>query len=450
MKIGMLHFKVGATDGVSLEIEKWKQVLEGMGHCVVLCAGDLGMADGVLIKEMYHHTPAAQRLYANTFVALANYDETGYRLELEMLAEKIESSLKRFIIEEEIEFLISHNIWSVAVNPAAAPALARAARELGMRTLAHHHDFYWERVDGVALTCGTAVELADKFLPPRDPLFRHTVINSLAMKEVAARKGIETQVIPNVFDFAAAEWAVDYFNRDFRMRIGVGENDILILQATRIVPRKGIELAIDFVQALNSPERRKKLEGSGLYDGRTFTSEDRIVLVLAGYTQDETTGQYVALLKEKIEQSGVDALFIEDIVAEKRNKINSEKIYSLWDTYVFADFVTYPSLWEGWGNQLLEALRARLPFMLFEYPVYVEDIKSKGFRAVSIGGTLSGRDENGLAHVPSETMEKAADEAVDLLSDGRLRREMVDHNFRLAREQYSLDSLRDYFKRLIG
>ncbi|MFN2279774.1 MAG: glycosyl transferase family 1, partial [Candidatus Promineifilaceae bacterium] len=136
MKIGMLHFKVGATDGVSLEIEKWKQVLEGMGHCVVLCAGDLGMADGVLIKEMYHHTPAAQRLYANTFVALANYDETGYRLELEMLAEKIESSLKRFIIEEEIEFLIPHNIWSVAVNPAAAPALARAARELGMRTLA--------------------------------------------------------------------------------------------------------------------------------------------------------------------------------------------------------------------------------------------------------------------------------------------------------------------------
>jgi len=98
----------------------------------------------------------------------------------------------------------------------------------------------------------------------------------------------------------------------------------------------------------------------------------------------------------------------------------------------------------------LEALRARLPFMLFEYPVYVEDIKSKGFRAVSIGGTLSGRDENGLAHVPSETMEKAADEAVDLLSDGRLRRETVDHNFRLAREQYSLDSLRDYFKRLIG
>jgi hypothetical protein len=201
---------------------------------------------------------------------------------------------------------------------------------------------------------------------------------------------------------------------------------------------------------LNSPERRKKLEGSGLYDGRTFTSEDRIVLVLAGYTQDDATGQYVALLEEKIEESGVDALFIEDIVDEKRAKINDEKIYSLWDTYVFADFVTYPSLWEGWGNQLLEALRARLPFMLFEYPVYVEDIKGKGFRAVSIGAALSGRDEKGLAQVPSAMMDKAADEAVNLLIDGRLRRETVDHNFRLAREHYSLDSLREYFERLIG
>ncbi len=450
MKIGMLHFKVGATDGVSLEIEKWKRVLENMGHEVALCAGDLGMADGFHIKELFHHTPEAQRLYANSFIALTDYDEAAYRKELETLSDTIESALSRFFVEEKIEFLIAHNIWSVAVNPAAAPALARAARELRIATLAHHHDFYWERVDGVALTCGTAVELADKYLPPRDPLFRHTVINSLARQEVAARKGIKTEVIPNVFDFAAAEWVVDDFNRDFRARIGVSENDILILQATRIVPRKGIELAIDFVHALNNPERRRKLEEVGLYDGRPFSSEDRIVLVLAGYTQDEATGRYLAHLKEKIEEGGVDALFIEDIVDEKRAQTDGEKIYSLWDTYVFADFVTYPSLWEGWGNQLLEALRARLPFMLFEYPVYVDDIKGKGFRTVSLGAALSGRDGRGLAQVPQETLEKAADEAVDLLTDRRLRRETVDHNFRLAREHYSLDSLRDHFKRVIG
>ena len=68
-----------------------------------------------------------------------------------------------------------------------------------------------------------------------------------------------------------------------------------------------------------------------------------------------------------------------------------------------SDFVTYPSLWEGWGNQLLEALRARLPLMLFEYPVYQADIKSKG-----------------------------------------LRREMVEQNFRVARQHYLMESLKSY------
>jgi glycosyltransferase involved in cell wall biosynthesis len=450
MKIGILHFKVGATDGVSLEIEKWKQVLEEMGHQVVLCAGDLGMTDGFLIEEMYHHTPESQRLYRNTFIALSDYDETAYQAELNQLAGKIESELRRFIFEEQIDFLIPHNIWSVAANPAVAPAVANAARESGLHTLAHNHDFYWERVDGVALTCATAIELADKFLPPRDPLFKHTVINSLAKKELAARKGIDSLVIPNVFNFTAPDWEVDDYNKDFRERIGLSENDICLLQATRIVPRKGIEMAIDFVQALGSPRRRQLLVERGLYDGRPFTRDNRIVFVIAGYAQDESTGQYLANLKDKIEEAAIDALFIEDIVDEKRQEVGGEKIYSLWDTYVFSDFVTYPSLWEGWGNQLLEALRARLPFLLFEYPVYKEDIKDKGFRAVSLGADVLERDERGLARLSQDGIERAADEAVELLTDNLLRQEMVDYNFNLAQEHYSLASLLDYFEELIG
>ncbi len=447
-RIGMFHFKVGATDGVSLEMEKWKYVLEEMGHEVIFCGGDLGMSDGFLIEEMYHHTPEAQQLYRNTFIALSDYDEVRYKMEMEQLSGKIESELRRFIIEEAIDFLIPHNIWSVAANPAVAPAMARVAREFGLHTLAHNHDFYWERVDGVALTCAAAVELADKYLPPRDALFTHTVINSLAVDELAARKGVASAVIPNVFDFSAADWVVDEFNQDFRRRIGLGENDICVLQATRIVPRKGIELAIDFVEALGSPQRRAILEERGLYDGRPFNSEDRIVLVLAGYAQDDSTGQYLRHLKEKIAETGIDALFIEEMVDEKRQQENGHKKYSLWDTYVFADFVTYPSLWEGWGNQLLEALRAKLPFILFEYPVYVTDIKEKGFRAVSLGSEVLVYDQRGLAHVAQEIIEEAADEAVNLLSDSAFRQEMVDHNFRIARESYSLATLREQFEQM--
>ena len=291
------------------------------------------------------------------------------------------------------------------------------------------------------------------------------VINSLAQQELADRKGIESTVVPNVFDFDAPPWQPDEYNRDFRARIGLGENDVFILQATRIVQRKGIELAVDFVKALDSPERRARLKERGLYDGRSFDDDSRIVLVLAGYAQDDVTGGYLNRLQQKVGQAGIDALFIEDMVGGRRQMRDGQKVYSLWDTYVFADFVTYPSLAEGWGNQFLEALRARLPLMLFEYPVYQADIKDKGFRVVSLGSGIQGRDDPstgpssssggtsghrlGLVQVAPQVIEAAADQAVELLTDARLRQETVEHNFQVGRQHYSLGALRGYLAQLI-
>jgi glycosyltransferase involved in cell wall biosynthesis len=448
--IGIFHYQVGRTDGVSLEIEKWKRVLEEMGHTVHLCAGDLGAAEGTLIEEMYHHRPDAERLNYNTFHELRDYpDDAAYQADLFGLADVIERKMRDFVEEKGIDFLIPQNVWSVAASPPVGIALARVMRELQLPALAHNHDFYWERTGGLALTCATAIELTQKYLPPRDPLARHVVINSLAQRELAERKGIESTVVPNVFDFDAPPWQPDEYNRDFRARIGLRENDVFILQATRIVARKGIELAVDFVKALDHPKRRAILKERGLYDGRPFDDDSRIVFVLAGYARDDVTGGYVTRLRQKIARSGVDALFIEDIIGGQRQTRAGEKIYSLWDSYIYADFVTYPSLWEGWGNQFLEALRARLPILLFEYPVYRADIKDKGFRVVSLGSEIQERDDLGLAQVAPETIEAAADQAVELLTDGRLRQETVEHNFRLGREHYSPKSLQGYLAPLM-
>jgi len=448
--IGVFHYQVGQTDGVSLEIDKWKRVLEEMGHAVHLCAGDLGTVEGTLIEEMYHHRPDAERLYYNTFHQLYHYpDDEAYRAELLGLADVIERKVRDFVEEKGIDFLIPQNVWSVAVNPSVAIALVRVMRDLQLPALAHNHDFYWEQTD-VALTCATAIEVADKYLPPRDPLARHVVINSLAQRELAERKGIQATVVPNVFDFDAPPWQPDDYNRDFRARIGLRENDVVILQATRIVPRKGIELAVDLVRALDSPERRARLKARGLYDGRSFHDDSRVVLVLAGYARDDVTGGYLDRLKEKVEWAGIDALFIEDVVGGRRQTRDGQKIYSIWDTYVLADFVTYPSLWEGWGNQFLEALRARLPIMLFEYPVYQADIRDKGFRVVSLGSEIQGCDGPGLVQVAPQVIEAAADQAVELLTDARLRQETVEHNFQLGRQHYSLEALRGHLGLLLS
>lgn len=446
--IGIFHYQVGGTDGVSLEIEKWKLVLEELGHTVHLIGGDLGTARGILVKEMFHHLPESKRLNQNTFSRLSDFDPHEYREELNRMSEAIAARFREVIQEKEINLILAENVWCVAANPAVAPALEIVRQEFGIPAVAHNHDFYWERREGFSLTCAGAVELTDKYLPPHNPTIRHSVINSLAQAELLERKGIKSVVVPNVFDFSTPAWAKDTYNSDLRAEIGLSENDLILLQATRIVSRKGIELAIDFAKALNTPERLKTLQDKGLYDGREFTEENRIVLVLAGYARDDVSGGYKDLLTKKAENGNIELLYIEDRVDADRSTREDQKIYSLWDTYTMADLVTYPSLWEGWGNQFLEAVKAKLPLLLFEYPVYKIDIKDKGFEVISLGDKIRDFDEDGLARVEDSVIEDAADQALSLLTDSGQREQVVEHNFEVALQHYSMETLKGYLEPL--
>lgn len=446
--IGIFHYQVGGTDGVSLEIEKWKQVLEEMGHTVHLIGGDLGTSEGILVREMYHHSPEANRLNHNTFGRLSDFDPEEYKKELYRMTEVIAARFMEVIEENGIDLILAENVWCVAVNPAVAQALEIVRQELGIPAVAHNHDFYWERRDGFSLTCAPAAEMADKYLPPRDPEIRHSVINSLAKAELQARKGIPSMVVPNVFDFDGPDWVKDSYNSDLRKEIGLSETDLVLLQATRVVSRKGIELAIDFTRALQTPERRKILEEKGLYDGRSFSNTDRIVLVLPGSVRDDRSGSYKDLLIQKGENANVELLFIEDRVEADRIEKENQKIYSLWDTYTMADLVTYPSLWEGWGNQFLEAVKARLPLLVYEYPVYKQDIKSNGFQIISLGDEIRDKDEDGLVRVEDSIIEAAADEALVMLTDPARRADVVTNNFAVAQKHYSLPALKGYLEEL--
>jgi glycosyltransferase involved in cell wall biosynthesis len=447
--IGIFHYQVGRTDGVSLELEKWRRVLEELGHHTYLCAGDLGTANGILIEEMYHHLPEIERLTYNTFVELRDFTPETYRQELNRWVKILETRFREIIHRNKIDFLIPQNVWCVAANPPVAIALENIRHQFKLPALAHNHDFYWER-NQVALTCTSALELADKYLPPRDQKIQHVVINSLAQKELYARKGISSTVVPNVFDFDPPLWQVDEYNADFREQIGLQKNDILVLQATRVVARKGIELAVDFVKALNKPSRRRILRDRGLYNENKFTGDSKIFLVLAGYARDDLTGSYLEKLKTKAVRQGVNLIHIEDRIGHERRNCGGQKVYSLWDSYVFADFVTYPSLWEGWGNQFLEAIRAKLPLLIFEYPVYTADIYEKGFDVVSLGSEITGKDDLGLVQVPARKIEAAADRAVDLLTNRADREKIVENNFQVGKKHFSIDSLRRYLRDLMA
>ena len=176
LRIGIFHYIANFTDGVSLEMNKWRRVLEEMGHVVLYCAGKYEADEEIVVEEMYHHIPEIERLNYNTFKELRDFNVDGYHSELYRWVEILEKKFRQFIIDQGINFLIPQNIWSVAAHPAVAIALERVRRELGLHALAHNHDFYWERINGVTLTNVHAIDLADKYLPPRDPNIKQAVI----------------------------------------------------------------------------------------------------------------------------------------------------------------------------------------------------------------------------------------------------------------------------------
>lgn len=431
---------MGERDGVSLEIAKWKQVLIELGHRVHLCAGNLAEQTGTLIPEFNLHDEEVRLIQRNSFGVIREcVDEAELQERIYRMAAVIEKKMEVFIDGSGVDFLIVENIWSLGIHLPAAIAVWNVVESQQIPVLAHHHDFHWERPGYRQPTCNAVAEILDRFFPPRDPLVHHVVINRLAGRQLQ-RRSIEAKIIPNVFDFDSSAWKIDQFNRDLREAIEVNDDDILLLQATRIIPRKGIELAIDLVVELNRPHHWARLQERGLYDSRTIDDSTRIILVLPNLVEDE---EYLALLQEKSAKNGVEVRFVSEIIGVERRNEPGRKIYSLWDTYAAADIVTYPSLQEGWGNQFLEALRAKLPIILFEYEVYTADIKPNGFDVISLGKTFS-RNSRGLAEVSPRRLEEAADATVTVLTDSKRRRAMVDHNFALGRGHYSLEALKGH------
>jgi glycosyltransferase involved in cell wall biosynthesis len=447
MNIALCHYRVGETDGVSLEMDKWKKVLENMGHKVYFIAGSTGTSDGYVIPEMNYRFKEDLKIERNAYLKLEDYqDEDELIRAIRKQTLKIEEALKKILIENKIDLIVPNNILSIGRSIPTAMAFVKAIKELGIRCIGHHHDFYWERDNFSQPTCNFVRKALEEYYPPKDDLISHVVINSIVQKELKVRRSLDSVVIPNVFDFDEKLWNVDDYNKDFREKLGIRDNDILMLQATRVTNRKAIELAIDVVGEMQKEENRKILEEVILYNGQSFEEDSRIMLVLAGMI--ETADDYVERLKTRAKESSVELLFVNSLVEHSRCVKNDNKIYSLWDTYVFADIVTYPSIQEGWGNQFLEGLFAKKPMLVFEYDVYKEDIKRKGFKVISLGDKYE-LDKYDLAKVDKKIIKRTAGECIKLLIDKDCREKMVEENFQLGREYFSLESLEEKLKSIV-
>lgn len=404
MNIGFISTRFSGTDGVTLEAGKWAQVFQRNGYACFWFAGELDR-----YRSSSYLAPEAHFKDAtNAIINQSIFGETQRSARISELIHRQRRMLKqhlyRFVQKFQIELLVAENVLSLPMHVPLGMALSEFVAETQIPMIAHHHDFSWERDRYARNAIGDYIQMA---FPPRLPNIAHTVINSTAREELARRCGIASTVVPNVIDFQSPPVIDRQVAQSFREHAGINPDEIMILQPTRVVQRKGIEHAIQLVKALNRPDRKCKL-------------------VVSHQAGDEGY-DYADWLTDYAQSQGVDLFFVQTHLCDPWGvDICHYPQFSLWDVYPGADFVTYPSLVEGFGNGFLEAVYFKRPLLINRYANFIRDIEPLGFNLVTMNGYLT---TDAVAQVN------------DLLNSERVRDQVTTHNYNVAWQYFSYETL---------
>lgn len=408
-RIGFVSTRLAGTDGVSLEAAKWANIFNLLGHDCFYFAGELDYPDELsyTVPEAHFLHPEIIQLNQDLFNDFVRSPETSFKVN--QLKNYFKPHLHKFIKRFEPDLLVAENLLSLPLNVPLGLALTEVIVETNIPTIGHHHDFYWER-DRYALS-GADDYLRSAF-PPTVRQLHHVVINSFSQRQLALRTGTGATMIPNVMDFESPPPKPMNPPEALRGEIGISLNSYILLQPTRIIPRKRIERSIEFARRI----------------------ELNCVLVISHYSGDEGS-EYEKYLKELAQLLNVNVIFAGNRFAPQRSKTpDGKEIYALRDAYGLADLVTYPSRVEGFGNAFLESVYYGRPMLMSTYEIFKTDIQPKGFKVIGFGDFI---DSNCI------------EEARKILLDPVSAKQMTDLNYEIARRHYSFRMLESQLASLL-
>ena len=292
-----VSYRLGGADGVGVEAGKWEWALRELGFSTRRVAGEL---EGAARPD-------------DTWLAfLAIEPVPGARSDGEALAASLAGA----------DLVVVENLCSLPLNLEAATVARGVLAGHRGRVCFHHHDFAWERPHLAHI----------EGFPPDRPESLHITISAHA-REALADRGITAFAVPNSFDF-------DAFDGDrpaTRASLGYGDDDLVLLQPTRAIPRKNIDGGFHFAAALAEriPDRSVRYWITG-------PAED-------GFDEDFAR-----------------------LVAASPVSVHVGRAPRSADAYAAADLVVFPSTWEGFGNPVVEATAARRMTAVGWYPVLDE------------------------------------------------------------------------------
>lgn len=211
----VLSYRLGGTDGVSIEAAKWSWALTQLGFTVRRVAGEIldgGQPDDLVLPGLALDATGAPD---PTDVADALGDD---------------------------DLVVVENLCSLPLHEYASRVVGAVLEDRGGRTLLHHHDLPWERrrFEGV------------QGIPPDIEGALHVTINERARSELADRE-IDAVRIPNLFDPSEP----DGDREGTRALAGFETGEIVLLQPTRAIERKNIPGGLRFGAELDALTDRR-------------------------------------------------------------------------------------------------------------------------------------------------------------------------------------------------
>ena len=392
MRVGLVSTRLSGVDGVTLETYKVRQVLQEVGHEVFAFAGLLEdrFLPGVEYPPAHFDHPDNVALNADSFGTDTRPDWVSGQLRAR--TDDLNNRLRAWVDQFGIDVIVPQNVLSIPLHLPLALAIVELTLETGIHCVAHHHDMAWERE---RFWPNAVPDVIGAVFPPAGHQFNHMAISSRQCEDIARRVGRPVTLVPNVMDFQNEPEPGDGVR--FRRYAGVADDDIVLLQPTRIVPRKNIETTIDLAERLEDPR----------------------VKVIVTHPNEDENKDYWPFLVAHAERRGVDF---------RLAPIDTVESPSLADAYAAADLVCYPSIIEGFGNALVEAMLFRKPLVVNRYPVYKRDIAPTGVRFLEFDRLITN---------------ELLDEIHQCLSDPDHSAEATAHNYQVGLKRFSYEVLRE-------
>lgn len=469
INVGIIHSLIGKNDGVSIVIDQTvnamvKDMNVELGNIFFLAAHTSPRFNAET-NDIFWHKNDIHKEIIKTFSKEPpeGFDELIHKKALEA-----KDVIAQWVKKNKIDLIIAHNT-SHPYNFITAVGLGYYIEELrdeGIiwpKIMVWWHDSYFEReqfanpnkvvqkylkylpgteIDGLAFINNSQPELAKK-------LFK-----SLHFAKTEKFFSNRVVVVPNTssidWDWKVCDWESDSlifpprdnYNDTFLRDVGLEaeieergftlDDTAILLQHTRVVPRKRIEVALDFAFQLE----------------KCFLRNDKrkcIALLISGHSGDEQVAykeflhEHYKKLMHKNPGADVIMIFGEDRILSHRDIIVDRKYYNFYEIpSVIASYGglgTYFSDVEGFGNNLLEMVSFGLPAVINKYDVYKSDIENLGFNFPSI--------EN------CQLTDQLIEEGYQLLTNFKRRNQMVKHNLKVLNEKLDHRIIANKLKPLI-